>query len=252
MHDDISQLREFYASPLGQLARRIIARRIRARWANVTGMDIVGLGYASPYMRMFHGEARATAALMPEEQGVIPWPREGPYRSALTSETRLPLRDMSAECVLAVHSLEHVNARGAYLREIWRVLMPQGRLIIVLPNRRGPWARLDTTPFGHGRPYSPRQIDKALTQALFTSINMTPCLFIPPLRFRVIGPAALAWERVGSRLWPAFSGVIVVEAVKQVYAPIRPRKQPAFAPLPVLQGIGARFTNTNAPSTTFG
>ncbi|MFY9642197.1 MAG: methyltransferase type 11, partial [Rhodomicrobium sp.] len=66
MYDDAARLRDFYATPLGQLARRIIARRIRERWTNVSGMDVIGLGYAAPYLRMFHGEARTTAALMPQ------------------------------------------------------------------------------------------------------------------------------------------------------------------------------------------
>ena len=32
------------------------------------------------------------------------------------------------------------------LRELWRVLAPNGRLLLVVPNRRGLWARVDTTP----------------------------------------------------------------------------------------------------------
>jgi SAM-dependent methyltransferase len=242
MHDDVTELRDFYASPLGQVARRIIARRIRDRWPDVTGMDIVGLGYAAPYLRMFHNQARSTAALMPQEQGVLPWPKEGPYRSALVAETQLPLRDMSAECVLAVHSFEHVSARAAYLREVWRVLMPLGRLILVVPNRRGPWARLDTTPFGHGRPYSVRQLEKQLRNAQLTPGEVTHCLFLPPFRFRAIGPAALIWERVGARLWPAFSGVLIVEAVKHVHAGIAvPVAKPAFVPIPAIQGLQPTF-----------
>jgi SAM-dependent methyltransferase len=238
MSKEAANLRDFYETPLGQLARRIIARRIRDRWTNVANMDVVGLGYASPYLRMFHGEARATAALMPRDQGVVQWPRQGPYRSALVPEIELPLRDMSVECVLAVHGLEHVDARQAYLKEIWRVLMPHGRVIVVVPNRRGAWAQLDTTPFGHGRPYSARQIEKLLRQAHLEPAGVTPCLFAPPLRARVLPSAALAWERIGNRLWPAFAGVIVVEAIKQVYAGVRiPVKKPAFAPIPALTGL---------------
>lgn len=201
-------------------------------------MHVIGLGYASPYLRIFNGEAQATAALMPAAQGVIQWPREGPYRSALVPETKLPLRDMSAECVLIVHGLEHVEARNAYLREIWRVLMPQGRVIIVLPNRRGAWARLETTPFGHGRPYSLSQIERLLRNALLEPTGVTPCLFMPPFRARMLPSAALAWERIGVRLWPAFSGVIIVEAIKQVYAGLPVKvKQPVFSPIPALPGL---------------
>ncbi len=238
MHDDIVQLRNFYRTPLGSTARRIIARRIRSRWQDVSGMDVIGLGYAAPFLRMFESEARLTAALMPQEQGVAAWPGEGPYRSALVPEARLPLRDMCAERVLVVHGLEYVEQRHDYLREIWRILMPQGRVMIVVPNRRGAWARLETTPFGHGRPYSVGQLEKVLAKAMFRSVSITPCLFMPPLRWRVITPAALAWERVGSIVWPAFSGVLIVEAMKQVYAGLRePVRRPAFKPIPAFPGL---------------
>jgi SAM-dependent methyltransferase len=248
MHDDAARLRDFYATPLGQLARRIIARRIRDRWPDVRGMDVIGLGYASPYLRIFHGEARLTAALMPQSQGVVQWPREGPYRSALVPETGLPLRDNSAERVLVVHGLEHAGTREDYVRDIWRVLMPQGRLIVAIPNRRGAWARLDTTPFGHGRPYSAGQIEKLLRQALFEPVGATPCLFAPPFRARALPSAALAWERIGRSLWPAFAGVMIVEAIKIVHAGIRaPAKKPAFVPVPALSGLSpARSRSTDA------
>jgi len=238
MYDDAARLRDFYATPLGQLARRIVARRIRERWINVSGMDVIGLGYAAPYLRMFHGEARMTAALMPQSQGVVQWPHEGPYRSALVPEIELPLRDNSAERVLSVHGLEHVEPRDDYLREIWRVLMPHGRVIVVVPNRRGAWAALDTTPFGHGRPYSVSQIEKLLRKASLDPVGVTPCLFAPPFRARVLPWAALAWERIGNRLWPAFAGVVIVEAIKQVHAEVRVlAKKRAFVPVAALGGF---------------
>ena len=248
MYDDVSELMDFYASPLGQLARRIIARRIRERWDNVSGMDVIGLGYASPFLRIFNGEARLTAALMPAQLGVMQWPREGPYRSALVEQTQLPLRDTSVDCVLVAHGLEHVGARLAYLREIWRVLMPQGRVILVLPNRRGAWSRFESTPFGHGRPYSVRQIERLLRKAMLEPVGVTPCLFAPPFQARALRAAALPWERIGARLWPAFSGVIIVEAIKQVYAEVRvPAKKLVFVPIPALPGLSpARRDNGKA------
>jgi SAM-dependent methyltransferase len=238
MSDDAARLRDFYATPLGQLARRVIARRIRERWPDVRGMDVIGLGYASPYLRIFHSEARMTAALMPQSQGVVQWPREGPYRAALVPEIGLPLRDNSAERVLAIHGLEHVDARQDYLSEIRRVLMPHGRVIVAVPNRRGAWAALDTTPFGHGRPYSVGQIERLLRKASLDPVGVSPCLFAPPFRARALPWAALAWERVGKALWPAFAGVVIVEAIKLVHAEVRvPAKKPAFAPVPALGGL---------------
>ena len=201
MYDDAARLRDFYATPLGQLARRIIGRRIRERWPDVSGMDVVGLGYASPYLRMFR-EARTAVALMPQSQGVVQWPNEGPYRSALVPELELPLRDNSVERVLVVHGLEHVEARQDYLREIWRVLMPQGRVIIAVPNRRGAWAALETTPFGHGRPYSVSQIEKQLRAASLEPVGVAPCLFAPPFRARA---AAVGGAFLGAPRQPALA-----------------------------------------------
>jgi hypothetical protein len=84
MYDDVVDLRDFYASRLGQVARRMIRRRLRLVWPDVTGMRVLGLGYATPYLRPFLAEAERVVAVMPAEQGVLPWPHEGPSRSAIS------------------------------------------------------------------------------------------------------------------------------------------------------------------------
>ena len=57
---DVVDLREFYGRPLGSAVRRLLTRRIRARWRNVQGARLVGLGFAVPYIGMFRGEAGAS------------------------------------------------------------------------------------------------------------------------------------------------------------------------------------------------
>src|SRR5690606_18114756 len=63
-HIDVEELRDFYATPLGQMVRRGLARRIRQRWASVKGATLLGLGYAAPYLGSFRGEAGRIGALM--------------------------------------------------------------------------------------------------------------------------------------------------------------------------------------------
>src|SRR5947207_8712583 len=53
----------------------------------------------------------------------------------------LPLGDAAVDRVLLVHALEMSRDAEALLREAWRVLAPGGRLLAVIPNRRGIWAR---------------------------------------------------------------------------------------------------------------
>ncbi len=218
MHLDVIDLREFYARPLGLVVRRLIAHRVRSRWRNVAGMSVFGLGYATPYLSPFRGEAVRVGALMPAAQGVMTWPEQGPMQAALVDEAGLPLPDSSVDRMLVVHSLETSEASRAMLRELWRVVAPGGRLLLVVPNRRSIWAQLDTTPFGYGRPYSRGQLARLLRDSLFTPLDWIHALHMPPFSWPLLLRSAIAWERLGTVLWPAFSGVIIVEATKQIYA----------------------------------
>jgi SAM-dependent methyltransferase len=220
MYPDVTELRDFYASSTGHVVRRLIASRIRARWRDVAGMSIFGLGYASPYLGVFRDKAARLGALMPAQQGVIAWPAGGPRQCALVNDMDLPLPDACADRFLIVHGLEHCEASHALLRDVWRVLAPQGRVLLIVPNRRGVWARLDTTPFGHGRPYSRGQLNRDLESAMFRPVEWSHALFMPPIDRSLLLRSAIAWERVGARLWPVFSGLILVEALKEVYGAI--------------------------------
>src|SRR3984957_9592647 len=143
MFADVVDLREFSAPRPGQGARRMVGRRIRQFWPDLTGTRLLGLGYATPYLRPFLGEAERVIALMPAAQGVLHWPPEGPNRVVLTDEGELPFPDFSIDGVLLIHGLEFSEQVRQMLKEVWRVLAGGGRLLAVVPNRRGIWARLD-------------------------------------------------------------------------------------------------------------
>jgi SAM-dependent methyltransferase len=242
MQLDVSDLNDFYATALGQAVRRLLTHRIRARWRGLGGATLIGLGYAVPYLGAFRGEARRIGALMPEAQGAIVWPRDAPRLSVLAQEDRLPLADGSVDRLLAVHCLEMAESVRPLLREMWRVLSPEGRLMLVVPNRRGVWARLDKTPFGHGRPYSRGQLEALLMGAMFTPLDWSGALYMPPVGRRMLLRSGTAWERVGAVASPAFSGVIIAEARKELVAPIgKPAKARALRGL-VAAGNRTRFT----------
>lgn len=239
MFVDVVDLRNFYAQGLGVVARRFVARGIRARWADMHGLRVLGLGYATPYLGLFREEAERCLALMPAAQGVVKWPTTRPALTALVEETDLPLTDAAVDCVLLVHGLEMADDAVALLREVWRVLAPNGRLLAVVPNRRGLWARIDTTPFGHGRPYSRTQITNILRETWFTPKGWGEALYVPPIARGWFLRSAVAWERAGATISAPFAGVHIVEATKQVYRAIPARREkrqlvpalkPALAP----------------------
>ena len=124
-----------------------------------------------------------------------------------------------------------------------------GRMLVVVPNRRGVWARLDTTPFGHGRPYSRSQITQLLRDTWFTPVAWSEALYVPPFARGLILRSAAAWERAGSTISAPFAGVHIVEATKQVYRAIparheRQRLVPALEPVLAPSPGGAAFQRT--------
>ena len=217
MHSDIVNLRSFYASPLGRLARHSITMALASMWAQVPNERLVGLGYTLPWLERFGADAERVFAFMPATQGAVAWPATGPAATALVFDDELPLVDSSVDRVLLVHSLEHAENPRETLNEIWRVLSPAGRVVVVVPNRRGVWARFEHTPFGTGRPYSRGQLGELLREANFTPGAWSDALFFPPSRRRSIMRLHRLLESSGRRLWPIFSGVIAVEAQKCLY-----------------------------------
>ncbi len=218
MFTDVIDLDEFYRSPLGHVARRTIRRRIRALWPDVHGLVVMGLGHATPYLMPFRQEAERVFAIAPAAQGVIPWPPGGPGKVALAYESELPLPDLSIDRLLMVHAVESSEQLRAMMREAWRVLKGNGRMLLVVPNRAGIWSRSERTPFGHGHPYSNGQIRRLLRDSMFTPGETTRALYLPPINRRLVLKSAPALERLGGSLFQTVAGVLLVEATKQVYA----------------------------------
>lgn len=243
MSRDVIDLRDFYSGRLGLTVRRVLRGRIRDLWPNVRGEVVLGLGFATPFLRQFRDEADRVIALMPPEQGILAWPAEGPYCVALADNNELPLPDFSVDRVLLVHSLEHSGNADRLLSEVWRVLNSRGRLMVVVPNRTGLWARTDRTPFGFGRPYSSSQLHQLLRNAQFIPESTGYGLHIPPARSRLMLKASGAWEDIGGRWFPGIGGVVIVEAGKQIYArPTTGKAQRRYARprlLPAITGNGA-------------
>jgi len=202
MNMDVIDLRDFYGKRLGHVARRLIGARVRALWPNVAGQSVLGLGFATPYLGVFLNEAARVIGLMPARQGVMRWPSEGRCLTGLVDENELPLDDESMDRVLVVHGIEASESLRVMLRQIWRVLAPGGRAIIIVPNRRGLWSRREATPFGHGQPFSRPQITQLLRESMFTPMGWDNALFIPPFDWRPLLRSSNMWEQVGHFLWP--------------------------------------------------
>ncbi|RBO54423.1 hypothetical protein DSD19_03260 [Rhodovulum sp. BSW8] len=240
MHLDVLDLRNFYyRTNLGRVAQRAIREQVREIWPEAKGQTVAGFGFAVPLLRPLRASARRVVALMPGQQGVMPWPAGEENVSVLCEETAWPLPDGFVDKLVLLHGLETSEHPGAVLEESLRVLRPGGRALFIVPNRSGLWARRDGTPFGFGRPYSSGQLEAQLRQHGFEPEAHRAALFSPPTARRFWLKTAGIWENAGQRMSAYYAGgVLMVEATKRVYRPTGlATKDPLPRPLRILDGL---------------
>ena len=233
MQLDAGNLVGFYQSAVGQAARRLIVHRLKLMWPELKGFRLLGYGFALPYLKPYLEGAERVVALMPAQAGVVAWPAERPL-TVLGEESALPFNDAVFDRILVVHGLEGADAARVLLRQLWRVLAPEGRLLVVAPNRASLWAQVERSPFACGRPFHKGELDALLRATLFEPLRWDRALYLPPFGGRKLARMSAGWERLGRRLLPGVAGVHLVEAGKSIYGVVTPRKlkraEPTLAP----------------------
>lgn len=171
------------------------------------------------------GRIRSVVLLMPE----LPT-RPTPPGWVCGNPLQLPVASDSVDAVLLQHTLDFsVNPRQL-LREAERVLVPEGRLIIVGFNPWSLWGgwRLFLRSAG-GVPWcghflSQHRLHDWLSLLGFDLEETKSLMFKPPIRQPVL-TTRLQWlEEFGTRGWPLLGGVYIIQAVKRVstLAPLKP------------------------------
>lgn len=240
MHVDVLDLRTFYyRTRLGRAAQRAIQEQVSKLWPDAKGQSVAGFGFSVPLLRPYLKEASRVIALMPGQQGVMPWPAEQKNVSVLCEETLWPVEADSIDKLIVMHGLENSEQPIPLLDECYRVLAPQGRGLFIVPNRAGLWSSRDKTPFGFGRPFSLGQLESQLRQIGLIPERHVAALYQPPSATPFWLKTAAMWEKLGRKVSNRFAGgVLIVEVTKQVPAPPRPGFSEAVRrPLRVLDGL---------------
>jgi len=225
MRLDIERLREFYfETRLGRIVRRVLREQVSRIWPDTRGQTVAGFGFAVPLLSPFLAKSRRVLCLLSARQGVLVWPETGEprtNRSILVEETGWPLSTGLIDRLIVLHGLENSDDHAALLDEIWRTLGPGGRVVFIVPNRTGLWARRDVTPFGFGRPYSLMQLEALLEDHRFSPERHISALFMPPSHKKFWLRTARYWEGFSHQFPAPFAaGVLIVEAAKRQQAPV--------------------------------
>ncbi len=221
MHILPPNTKKFYSSEIGVIVQNILQRHISDFWANTRGLRVLGCGYATPYLDSFSETSERVIAMMPSKQGAHSWAQNEKNMVFLSDESQMPIESCSIDRILLIHHLECCDNLRESLREIWRILKANGRVLIIVPNRTGIWARTDWSPFGYGRPFTISQLSVNLKDNLFIQERHKGALLVPPIPDSpVLMKSANLIEKMGSTIFPFVAGVHIVEASKQIYARI--------------------------------
>jgi len=136
-----------------------------------------------------------------------------PTNAHLVADVRhLPFADSSFALIISPSTLDHFpdpSDLGKSLRELARVLSPEGRLIITLDNRQNIFDpllrlanRLKLTPYYLGRSYTIKELCTELEAAGFTVEDTTAILHNP----RLVAVAIVRLARILH--WPLFTRLI--------------------------------------------
>ena len=228
---DVGRIDKFYNGERGQ----IVAKLLRKDLSDIWRLSKTGTNLAVGFPFYFFPEDSVCPVLMPTEIGGMAWAHEQEIYSAIIDSNSWPLESDSMDSILITHALEFIPNQNSFLLEAGRVLKSAGKLIIMVPHRGGLWSRAETTPYGHGTPFSKGQIFSLLKNTGLRLEKCTSSLFLPPFADKLPKTVSNQIEFVGEHLLQLLGGVLIVEATKMVYA--EPKKNRAtkkarlFAPV---------------------
>ena len=228
---DVGKMDAFYNGARGQMVSKLLSKELRKVWGPTNKTSNLVVGFP---LNFFLSDV-ICPVLMPTEIGGMPWEFEHYVYSALIDSKSWPLESDSIDYILITHALEFITHQQSFLIETKRVLKSAGKLILMVPHRGGLWSRAETTPFGHGTPFSKGQIYNLLKDSGLRPEKCTRSLFLPPFADKLPGALSDKIEIIGENLLQLLGGVLIVEATKMVYAEPKnnraTQKNPLFFPI---------------------
>lgn len=217
-----SSFASFYNTRIGRVIKHIIGAHLRAKMPRNNDLNWTAIGYPHPCLDLLiaRGIAMPVAVGLPGRTGGQVWPVQGQNRTLLLEQEELPFASNSLDVLVLMHALEFAREPEKLLAECARVLVGQGRLLVVAPNRRSLWAAADWSPMGCGRPFTFDQLCDLLDEHSLVVESHLTGLFVPPYRWRPLWRMAAGFERVMPLIAPAIGGLHIVEASKQQFSSI--------------------------------
>jgi len=202
-------------TPSGRYALAWEQARLDAVVADLFGYHALQLGLpavdALAANRMPH---RWQAALAETDETETQAPPPARRVALVTSPAALPFPEASLDLIALPHTLDHGTDPQAVLREVERVLVHEGHMVITGVNPASLWGLSGALPAG-GKPVNPHRLRTLLrdTDLELVTVHRGGHGLAPRADREQIQPG---WfDRWGARLWPASGALWCAVAVKR-------------------------------------
>jgi len=230
----LTQLEEWYASALGKELAGLEEECLERMLRDTFGYYLLQVGITSGFGDAVGASRIRHRILLPvaEQPDTL-----GPQ--IVASPDRMPVSSDSVDAVFLPHTLDFSADAHRVLREAERVLIPEGRVVVMGFNSLSLWGLRRLMPPGQRRvPWcggflSPFRVSDWLSLLGFDVEMQEMLMFRPPWRRALLQQLSFL-DSMGRRFWPLLGGVYAIRAVKRVstLTPLKPSWRTRRAVLP--------------------
>ncbi|MHB8454824.1 MAG: class I SAM-dependent methyltransferase [Acidiferrobacterales bacterium] len=222
-----SRLRDWFEQPLGQSVQAIESHRLREVWPHLHGTVVLQLGCIGS-LDLLDGCGAPTRIVL--DLPVHGRTAKPPAALVLGVPEALPFDTRSVDLVLLPHTLEFCADPHQVLREVQRVLTPEGCAVVLGFNPFSLWGFWRLLVRRSGRaPWCGHFIQlpriKDWIKLLDFELTRGSMLYYrPPLQNQALMDRLHLLDKIGDRWWPMAAAVYLLVARKRVAGmiPMRP------------------------------
>lgn len=214
-----TQFEDWYQSPLGREVAAQEAACLEGMLEGIFGHYLLQVGGAARFGEVVAASPIRHRILLPAAVH-----RAELGMQIVASPEHLPVASDSLDAVLLAHSLDFAPDPRQVLREAERVLIPEGRLLILGFNALSPWGLWSLARPGGRVPWCGHFLTRYRVGDWLSLLGFD----VESQRMLMFRPPWPGWssylDGAGRRFWPALGAVYAIRAVKRVstLTPLRP------------------------------
>lgn len=192
---DSKIIEDFYKNDQGIKFYKNINNSIKELWPDITNENIIIIGYGSPYIDSFN-----------KNNNVI----------TINCFDSFSFPVEYADRVILVHAIEYNEQPSLLLREIWRIIKTNGKLLVIAPNKHGQFYNSKDPIFNHANFFTVNKLISMLDDSLFEPLRIRATLF-SSYNFNESFPnVAKFFDNICDKWLVLFGGILLVEGEKKL------------------------------------